>query len=187
MSKHNDTLDALAYGITALGAMAGYSTEEKGAEPMAKRKEIKFKHTGGKTLEGQQNHIHFLIHEDSRLSETCGPAYSVAAHDMKAGRPIIQTGRHRHFHLDAAKEFCQRIAAGEAEEELETMWAAFDAEDAATEAAAVKAATERAKKFRDKLDAAGISYLALLDFMEQQESIGDIAHNILVGWETGRT
>lgn len=62
-----------------------------------------------------------------------------------------------------------------------------DAAGIVEEEAAIRAATERARGLRDKLEAAGISYLTLLDLMGHQQDIGDIAHNILVGWETGRT
>jgi len=61
------------------------------------------------------------------------------------------------------------------------------AEDAAKEAAAVRAATEQAREFRDRLEAVGISYTELLGLMNRQLKLDHIAHNILVGWETGRT
>lgn len=55
------------------------------------------------------------------------------------------------------------------------------------EEAAIQAATDQAKAFRDKLEADGISYLHLLELMDGQMALDHIAHNILVGWETGRT
>lgn len=153
---------------------------------MGKLKEIKFKRQG-RHLEGRQNNIHFWIREDRELAKTCAPAFSVSAHDLKTSKPVINTGHHYHFHLDEAKALCQRIAAGQAEDELEAIQARIDAAEWAAEEAAIKAATERAKAFRDKLEAAGISYMTLLDLIERQQDIGDMAHNILVGWETGRT
>ena len=55
------------------------------------------------------------------------------------------------------------------------------ADDRAEIAAAVKAA----KAFRDKLEAAGISYHELLALEQAHEDLGDMAHNILLGWENG--
>ena len=55
------------------------------------------------------------------------------------------------------------------------------ADDGAEIAAAVKAA----KAFRDKLEATGISYHELLALEQAHEDLGNMAHNILLGWENG--
>ena len=55
------------------------------------------------------------------------------------------------------------------------------AEDRAEIAAAVKVA----KAFRDKLEAAGISYHKLLALEEARRDMNDLAHHILLGWENG--
>ena len=77
---------------------------------MGKRKEIKFRRDG-RVYEGRQNGVIFRLYEDREKIKTCAPAYSVTAVDTKnEGREICTAG-HQYFHLDAAKEFCQQIAA----------------------------------------------------------------------------
>ena len=46
-------------------------------------------------------------------------------------------------------------------------------------------AKSKAKAFREHLEAAGVSYTTLLDLMELQEDMSDLAHNILLGYEHG--
>ena len=150
---------------------------------MAKRKEIKFIRDGS-TLTGRQDGVIFYIREDRERAETCAPAYYVAAHDTKERGRGISTHNHLYFNLDGAKEFCQKIIAGEID--LEAMRAEIESEDAAREQEKVRAATERARLFRDKLEAAGISYAALLDLWAAHDDLVDgLAHNILIGWERG--
>lgn len=92
---------------------------------MGKRKEIKFRRDG-RVYEGRQNGVIFRLYEDRDKIKTCAPAYSVTAVDTKnEGREICTAG-HQYFHLDAAKEFCQQIAAGEID--LETLQEQFAAE-----------------------------------------------------------
>ena len=74
---------------------------------MGKRKEIKFRRDG-RVHEGRQNGVIFRLYE---------------------GREICTEG-HQYFHLDAAKEFCQQIAAGEID--MEAVQKKFAAEDAAS-------------------------------------------------------
>ena len=62
---------------------------------------------------------------------------------------------------------------------------AISAEDIEKERRAVAAATEQAKAFRDKLEAAGISYHELMALEQAHEDLGNMAHNILLGWENG--
>lgn len=58
------------------------------------------------------------------------------------------------------------------------------AKDAAREQRAIREAVEEAKAFREHLEA-GVSYTTLLDLMELQEDMSDLAHNILLGYEHG--
>ena len=150
---------------------------------MAKRKEIKFKREG-RALTGRQDGVIFTIFEDRERAGTCAPAYYVRANDTKDMGRSIDTGKRQYFHLDGAKEFCQQIMAGEID--LEAMRAEIDAERAAKEEATIRAATERAKRFRDKLEAAGISFNTMLDLQAAYDADMDsLAHNILLGWERG--
>ena len=73
--------------------------------------------------------------------------------------------------------------AGEAN--LAERKARYAAEDIEKERRAVAAATEQAKAFRDKLEAAGISYHKLLALEEARRDMNDLAHHILLGWENG--
>ena len=73
--------------------------------------------------------------------------------------------------------------AGEAS--LAERKARYAAEDMEKERRAVAAATEQAKAFRDKLEAAGISYHKLLALEEARRDMNDLAHHILLGWENG--
>lgn len=148
-----------------------------------KRKEIKFRRDGRSMYVGRQNGVIFRLYEDREKIKTCAPAYSVSAVDTKNKGREIYTAGHKYFHMDAAKEFCQKIAAGEID--LEAMRAEFDAEDAEKEREAVRAATERAKQFRDKLEAVGISYMDLLELEALRDNLGNLAHNILLGYERG--
>lgn len=149
---------------------------------MAKRKEIKFRRTG-RVWEGRQDGVIFHIYEDRDKVKTCAPAYSVVAQDTKDKDREIYTAGHRYFHLDAAKEFCQQIAAGEVD--LAAMRAEFEAENMARERAAVRAAAEDAKKFRACLEAVGLKYTDLLELEVLRHNLGDMGHNIMLGYERG--
>ena len=50
---------------------------------------------------------------------------------------------------------------------------------------AVRAAVMRAKSFRAKLEAAGLSYAEFLLLEDASRELGDIAHDFLSGWERG--
>ena len=135
---------------------------------MAKRKEIKFKNNRG-SYEGRQDGVIYRIHADRTLLGTCAPAYAVSTYDTKGKGRGINTSGHFRLHLDDAKEFCQKIANGEiSPEELRQR---FEAEDAAKEQAAIRAATAAAKEFRTKLESAGISYNKLLELEAERESL----------------
>ena len=62
---------------------------------------------------------------------------------------------------------------------------AISAPEVADDRAEIAAAFKAAKAFRDKLEAAGISYHKLLALEEARRNMNDLAHNILLGWENG--
>ena len=62
---------------------------------------------------------------------------------------------------------------------------AISAAEVADDRAEIAAAVKAAKAFRDKLEAAGISYHELLSLEQAHEDLGNMAHNILMGWENG--
>ena len=150
---------------------------------MGKRKEIKFMCRGGQTREGRQDGVMFWIRKDQKRAQDGLPAFYVAANDIKGKGRTIYTAGHEYFTLEGAKELCQQIMAGEAN--LEERKVRYAAEDMEKERRAVTAATEQAKAFRDKLEAAGISYHELLALEQAHEDLSDMAHNILMGWENG--
>ncbi len=150
---------------------------------MGKRKEIKFLCKDGQTREGRQDGVMFWIRKDQKREQDGLPAFYVAANDIKGKGRTIYTAGHEYFTLEGAKELCQQIMAGEAN--LAERKARYAAEDMEKERRAVAAATEQAKAFRDKLEATGISYHELLALEQAHEDLGDMAHNILLGWENG--
>lgn len=150
---------------------------------MGKRKEIKFMCRDGRTFEGRQDGVLFWIRENQIMRRRGLPCYYVAANDTKGKGRTVFTGDHEHFTLEGAKELCQQIMAGEAN--LAERKARYAAEDMEKERRAVAAATEQAKAFRDKLEATGISYHELLALEQAHEDLGNMAHNILLGWENG--
>ena len=126
---------------------------------------------------------HFQINK-SRAENDATPFYVRVTKGAKKAAETLDTGRHRRFEtMDAAVEFCEDLAGGKTT--LEEIRAQFDAENVEQERRAVKAATERAKAFRDKLDGLGITYTTLLDLMEQQMDMDGITHRILMGYERG--
>ena len=62
---------------------------------------------------------------------------------------------------------------------------AISAAEVADDRAEIAAAVKAAKAFRDKLEATGISYHELLALEQAHEDLGNMAHNILLGWENG--
>lgn len=150
---------------------------------MGKRKEIKFLCKDGQTREGRQDGVMFWIRKDQKREQDGLPAFYVAANDIKGKGRTIYTAGHEYFTLEGAKELCQQIMAGEAN--LAERKARYAAEDIEKERRAVAAATEQAKAFRDKLEAAGISYHELMALEQAHEDLGNMAHNILLGWENG--
>lgn len=150
---------------------------------MGKRKEIKFMCRDGRTFEGRQDGVLFWIRENRIRRQQGLPCYYVAANDTKGKGRTVFTGDHEYFTLEEAKELCQQVMIGGAN--LEERKARYAAEDAEKERRAVAEATEQAKAFRDKLEAAGISYHELMALEQAHEDLGNMAHNILLGWENG--
>lgn len=62
---------------------------------------------------------------------------------------------------------------------------AISAAEVADDREEIAAAVKSAKAFRDKLEAAGISYHELMALEQAHEDLGNMAHNILLGWENG--
>lgn len=148
---------------------------------MARRKEIKFRYRCGE-LVGRQNEMQFFIRTGPGVPNANAPDYWVTV-DPGQKRPWLTTANHRYFDLGRAKEFCQKIAAGEIK--LEGLLAEFAAEDMAKEQAAIREAAERAKEFRTRLDAKGLKYTDLLELEVMAHSLGDVGHNILLRYERG--
>lgn len=150
---------------------------------MGKRKEIKWRRTGRRTLEGRQNGMEFRIYEDVYREQETEKRFTVSEYDTKNMGRSISTAGHMDFTIDDAKEFCQRIAAGEID--LVALQDQFNAEDDAKEREAIRAATEAAKKFRATLDKFGLKYSDLLELEALRADLGGLGHNILIGYERG--
>lgn len=149
---------------------------------MAKQKEIKFRDRGG-FLEGRRGNLVFTLYGDAREADPEKMTYSVVVRHRDIESLGMSTAGHLHFKLDGAKEFCQKIAAGEIDPEA--LLVEFAAEDMAREQAAIREVTERAKKFHARLDAKGLKYRDLLELEVLAHSLGDMGHNILLGYERG--
>jgi len=117
------------------------------------------------------------------LDATRAPAYYVSVYPGAVNFPVFSTGGRQYFHLEEAKEFCQKIAAGEIS--MKEWQAKFDAEDDAKERAAFREITEKAKKFQARLDTMGLKYTDLLELEVLAHGLGDMGHNILLGYERG--
>lgn len=150
---------------------------------MGKRKEIKFLCKDGQTREGRQDGVMFWIRKDQKREQDGLPCYYVAANDTKGKGRTVFTGDHEYFTLEEAKELCQQVMIGGAN--LEERKARYAAEDAEKERRAVAEATEQAKNFRDRLEAAGISFEKLLELEDALDDLSLMARNILLGWENG--
>ncbi len=126
----------------------------------------------------------FQINKSRRIDAAATPFWVVAVRSTKKDVKRLDTGTHQRFATtEEAAGFCEALADGATT--LEEIQARYDAEDAERERRAIKAATEQAKDFRDKLEGLGISYTALLDLMDQQMNLGELAHRILLGYERG--
>ncbi len=149
---------------------------------MAKQKKIKFQDRHG-DLRGRQNDMELWIRKDESQTKSGEQRYFVAIYPVSNNPQHISPLSGQDFDLAGAKEFCQKIAAGEIK--LEDMQVAYDAEDAAKEQAAIRDVTERAKKFHVRLDAMGLKYRDLPELEVLAHSPGDMGHNILLGYERG--
>lgn len=147
---------------------------------MAKRKEIKWRREGRGTMTGRQDGIIFRIYHAWDMPER---EHTVSCYDTKGAGRTINTAGYRKFTWEEAVEFCQKIAAGEIE--LEDLRAKLAAEDMAKEQAAIREITEKAKKFRARLDAMCLKYTDLLELEVLAHGLGDMGHNILLGYERG--
>ena len=149
---------------------------------MAKRKEIKFRDRGY-VLEGRQGNLIFALYNDNTKEVLEEQTYYVVVRHKEIERLGFSTAGYRNFTMDAAKEFCQKIAAGEIDPEALLM--EFAAEDMAKEQVAVREITEKAKKLHARLDAMGLKYRDLLELEVLAHSLGDMGHNILLAYERG--
>ena len=149
---------------------------------MARRKEIKFKNVGV-DMRGKQNGLTFWIHQDINRAVMRAPAYYVSVYPGAVNLPVFSTGGRQYFGLAGAKEFCQKIAAGEIK--IESLPAELEAEDVAEEQAVIREEIEQAKKFYARLVALGLKYTDLLELEALAHRLGDTGHNILLGYERG--
>lgn len=149
---------------------------------MAKQREIKFQDRHG-ALRGRQNGMEFWIRKDDQQTKGGEQRYFVTIYPVSNNPHQVSTGGRQDFDLAGAMEFCQKIAAGEIK--LEDLQAAYDAEDDAKERAVFREITEKAKKFHARLDAKGLKYTDLLELEVLAHSLGDMGHNILLGYERG--
>ena len=154
--------------------------QEKTGGTVKKRKEIKFREDR-EGLIGRQNGIIFRIYEIPTVDKIA--PYIVSARSAVVPGIGLTTSGHRYFSLDEAKEFCQQIAAGEIK--LEELQATYDAENDAKERAVFQEIAEKAKEFQKCLDAKGLKYTDLLELEVLAHSLGDMGHNILLGYERG--
>ena len=107
---------------------------------MAKQKKIKFRERGN-VLEGRQGNLTFALYSDISQTAPDKGTYSVLVRHKDIESLGFTTAGHRHFTLEGAKEFCQKIAAGEIDPEA--ILAEFAAEDDAKERAVFREITEK--------------------------------------------
>lgn len=141
-------------------------------------REIKFRdHCGD--LVGRQNGMMFIIRtEPGVIADT--PAHWVTV--VPGGEaPNFSTVGHQYFHLDEAKEFCRKIAAGEID--LAVLRARYDVEDEARIRDEHQDLAERVVLFRARLAAAGLSVQELLELEALHSALGEMGHQILLELE----
>ena len=145
---------------------------------MRNTKEIKFR-DHGEALVGRQNGVTFIIRtEPGVIASTPSHWVTVIPGD---GAPNLSTLGHQHFHLGEAKEFCQRIAAGEID--LEALRAQYDAEDLAVIRGPDQDLSDRVVLFRERLRAKGLSYPDYLELEQLRDSLGEEGHQVLLALE----
>ena len=147
---------------------------------MSKRKEIKFRHVGRDIMEGRQDGVIYRIFHPWHCPDG---DHTVSITDTKEKGRTINTAGYKSFTYAEAVEFCQQIAAGEIN--VKDLRTEFEAVNASRERKARQTATETAKKFRDELDKFGLKYSDLLYLEALAHGLGDMGHNILLGYERG--
>ena len=147
---------------------------------MAKRKEIKWRREGRGTMTGRQDGIIFRIF---RLWDAQERGHTVSCYDTRGAGREISTAGYREFTWGEAVEFCQKIAGGEIG--LEDLRAQFDAEDMAKEREAVRKTTEKAKRLTAMLEGYGMKYTDLLELEVMRHALGEMGHQILMGYHRG--
>lgn len=147
---------------------------------MAKRKEIKWRREGRGTMTGRQDGIIFRIF---RLWDAQERGHTVSCYDTRGAGREISTAGYREFTWEEAVEFCQKIAGGEIG--LEDLRAQFDAEDMAKEREAVRKTTEKAKRLTAMLEGYGMKYTDLLELEVMRHALGEMGHQILMGYHRG--
>lgn len=145
-----------------------------------KRKEIKWWSKGNGTVTGRHNGVIFWI---SRQGDTEENGYTVRSRDTRGTGRTISTAGYREFTWEEAVEFCQKIAAGEID--LEDLQEQFDAEDMAKEREAVRKTTEKAKRLAAMLERYGMKYTDLLELEVMRQALGEMGHQILMGYHRG--
>lgn len=82
---------------------------------------------------------------------------------------------------EAAMEFCEGVAAGDID--IDEIRRRYDLEDARAEEEAIALAKTTARGFRDLLDRWGMKYTELLELMDKQAMLSDMAHHYLLEME----
>lgn len=145
-----------------------------------RRKEIKWRREGRRTMAGRQNGIIFRIF---RPWDTPEQGHTVSCYDTRGTGREISTAGYREFTWEEAVEFCQKIAAGEID--LEDLQEQFDAEDMAKERETVRKTTEKAKRLAAMLEGYGMKYTELLELEVMRHALGEMGHQILMGYHRG--
>ena len=119
-----------------------------------------------------------------QINENGSYYWVVAVRSDKDKPAYLNTEGHQHFDsAGEAAEFCAELADGRLN--LEQIKRDYELRDAAREQAEIREAVRRAKAFRDKLEAAGITYATLLDLERFQDTVGPLANSFLAGYERG--
>lgn len=112
------------------------------------------------------------------------PYWVVIVRKTKKSAERLDSSTHRRFETpEAAMEFCEDVATGKVT--FDDLRAQFEAETAARERRAINRAVERAKEFRTELEAVGLTYTQLLNLMDKQMNLDEMAHRYLLGYDRG--
>ena len=146
-----------------------------------KRKEIKWRREGRGTMTGRQDGIIFRIFRPWDAPEQ---GHTVSCYDTRGTGREISTAGYREFTWEEAVEFCQQIAAGEID--LEDLQAQFDAEDMAKGTGGREKDHGKAKRLAAMLEGYGMKYTDLLELEVLRHALGEMGHQILMGYHRGR-